>query len=342
MALKSNNNKLSSKFQVDNNNKQHGKPLAGIFRGDDAVGNPGETMHSFLEAQGNSLVLEYYQIMDSPKTENGWDLQRALMLAQRVFNRWPPSYLMKKAASPGSDELYDQSEIHLEKMKRALKIESLPCSRQPLMELYASPPLENQGALPVGSRSRKISHPPPLPLNYNSNQNANPPPPPPLNYGYQSTNPPPLPLNFGYQSTNYLPQSLNDGSVSTLPLYQAPTPRASVPQSTNESSVPRNNIGSSGRYGVISGGRADSFQNYGFVDPYGRANSDGENTAAGGAATSDPYWSNMEEPSHKGAKRTSSFTYSFLHGSPRFPLSAISPTPSPRPPYALLPACSIL
>jgi len=38
--------------------------------------------------------------------------------------------------------------MHLEKMKCALKTESLPCSRQPLMELYASPPLENQGALP--------------------------------------------------------------------------------------------------------------------------------------------------------------------------------------------------
>ncbi|KAL9346733.1 hypothetical protein Peur_061586 [Populus x canadensis] len=211
-------------------------------------------------------------VCDSPKTENGWDLQRALMLAQRVFNR-----------------------------------------------------------------SRKISHPPPLPLspppplNY-SNQNAKPPPPPPLNYGYQSTNPPPLPLNFGYQSSNYLPQSLNDGSVSTLLLYQAPTPRASVPRSTNESSVPRNNIGSSGSYGVISGGRADSFQNYGFVGPYGRANSDGENTAVGGAATSDPYWSNMEEPSHKGAKRTSSFTYSNIGCHPTSlqapSLSTYFPSPS--------------
>ncbi|KAJ6885749.1 hypothetical protein NC651_026413 [Populus alba x Populus x berolinensis] len=130
-----------------------------------------------------------------------------------------------KATSPGSDELFDQGiRDKFGEKKCALKTESLPCSRQPLMELYSCPPLENQGALPVGSRSRKISHPPPLPLsppqplNY-SNQNAKPPPPPPLNYGYQSTNPPPLPLNFGYQSTNYLPQSLNDGSVSTLLLF---------------------------------------------------------------------------------------------------------------------------
>ncbi|KAJ6978968.1 hypothetical protein NC653_027210 [Populus alba x Populus x berolinensis] len=133
-----------------------------------------------------------------------------------------------KATSPGSDELFDQGiRDKFGEKKCALKTESLPCSRQPLMELYACPPLENHGALPVGSRSRKISHPPPPPLplspppplNY-SNQNAKPPPPPPLNYGYQSTNPPPLPLNFGYLSTNdYLPQSLNDGSVSTLLLF---------------------------------------------------------------------------------------------------------------------------
>ncbi|KAJ6416507.1 hypothetical protein OIU84_002380 [Salix udensis] len=48
------------------------------------------------------------------------------------------------------------------------------------------------------------------------------------------------------------------------------------------------------------------FQNYGFVDPYGRANSDGENTAGGGSATSGPCWSKMEEPSHEVAKRTCS------------------------------------
>jgi hypothetical protein len=83
---------------------------------------------------------------------------------------------------------------------------------------------------------------------------------------------------------------------------------------------------------VISGGRADSFQNYGFVDPYGRANYDGENTAVGGAATSDPYWSNMEEPSHKGAKRTSSFTYSNIGCHPTSlqapSLSTYFPSPS--------------
>lgn len=39
-----------------------------------------------------------------------------------------------------------------------------------------------------------------------------------------------------------------------------------------------------------------------FVDPYGRANSDGENTAVGGAATSDPYWSNMEDPTMREPK----------------------------------------
>ncbi|KAJ6292460.1 hypothetical protein OIU78_024603 [Salix suchowensis] len=104
----------------------------------------------------------------------------------------------------------------------------------------------------------------------------------------KAAKPPPPPFKYGYQNTSPLP------------------PRASVPQSTNESSVPRNKIGYSGSYGVISGGRADSFQNYGFVDPYGRANSDGENTAGGGSATSGPCWSKMEEPSNEGAKRTSS------------------------------------
>ncbi|KAJ6728670.1 hypothetical protein OIU74_006683 [Salix koriyanagi] len=124
----------------------------------------------------------------------------------------------------------------------------------------------------------RISHPPPLPLIL----------PPPLNYSNQTAKPPPPPFKYGYQNTSPLP------------------PRASVPQSTNESSMPRNKIGYSGSYGVISGGRADSFQNYGFVDPYGRANSDGENTAGGGSATSGPCWSKMEEPSHEVAKRTSS------------------------------------
>jgi len=82
------------------------------------------------------------------------------------------------------------------------------------------------------------------------------------------------------------------------------------------SSVPRNNCGCSWSSGSISGGRADSCQNYGFVDPYGRANTVGENSVVGAAATPKPYWSNMAEPFTGGAARTSSFTCDNVGGLP--------------------------
>lgn len=48
------------------------------------MGNLGETMHSFLEAQGNSLVLEYYQIM---VRSLGLEIQSCAVLILKV-NRW--------------------------------------------------------------------------------------------------------------------------------------------------------------------------------------------------------------------------------------------------------------
>ncbi|CAK7350718.1 unnamed protein product [Dovyalis caffra] len=229
---------------------------------------------------------------------------------------------------PGSDELFDQvniweSQKHLEEMKHALKTKTLPCSRQTSIELYARSPMQNQGALPVCSGSWQSSHPPPPLLCYGY-QNTNP-APPSSNYGYQNTNLPPPPLNDGCQKTN---QGFGS-SLGAYQSYQSPSiPRALVPDTTCASSEPRNNSGYSWNFGAISGGRADSCQNYGSVDPYGRADTVGEKSVVGAAATSDPYWSNMTEPSPGGG---------LPYGSPCFPLSA-SPTPSPRPPYANFPA----
>ncbi|KAL9392595.1 hypothetical protein Peur_016515 [Populus x canadensis] len=113
-----------------------------------------------------------------------------------------------------------------------------------------------------------------------------------------------------------------------------------IPHRACASSVPRNNCGCSWSSGSISGGRADSCQNYGFVGPYGRANTVGENSVVGAAATPKPYWSNMAEPFTGGAARTSSFTCDNVGGlpcgTPRIPLPA-SLAPSPRSPYSNFP-----
>ncbi|KAJ6935365.1 hypothetical protein NC652_010396 [Populus alba x Populus x berolinensis] len=88
-----------------------------------------------------------------------------------------------------------------------------------------------------------------------------------------------------------------------------------IPHRACASSVPRNNCGCSWSSGSISGGRAESCQNYGFVDPYGRSNTVGENSVVGAAATPKPYWINMAEPFKGGAARTSSFTCDNIGGS---------------------------
>ncbi|KAJ6935366.1 hypothetical protein NC652_010396 [Populus alba x Populus x berolinensis] len=89
-----------------------------------------------------------------------------------------------------------------------------------------------------------------------------------------------------------------------------------IPHRACASSVPRNNCGCSWSSGSISGGRAESCQNYGFVDPYGRSNTVGENSVVGAAATPKPYWINMAEPFKGGAARTSSFTCDNIGGLP--------------------------